>query len=314
MRVRILSRAGAPNRGFAAAVVVACALYGHFAQAEDTGTAGAAPSAGRGAYILAAAGCAECHTDKKNNGPFLSGGRALATPFGIFYSPNITPDPATGIGKWSEADFRRAIRSGVGPKGAHFYPVFPYPSFTFMTDPDIADLFAYLKTVPAVTRPNVPHKVGFPYNVRVLMVVWNWLYLKRGPYEPNPEKSAEWNRGAYLVQALGHCGECHTPRTRLGALDREMTLAGTDDGPDGDHVPNLTPDKETGIGKWALEDITFALQTGLTPGGDSLGASMGGVVNESTSKLSPEDRMAIAIYLRSLPPIQHRVSKSKPKS
>jgi mono/diheme cytochrome c family protein len=312
--MRIWTSAGAWIWGLAAVLAIAGLPLGHCARAEDATAAASAPSAERGAYVLAAAGCVECHTDKKNKGALLSGGRALATPFGIFFSPNITPDPATGIGKWSERDFRRAIHDGVGPKGAHFYPVFPYSSFTLMTDADIADLFAYLKTVPAVNRPNTPHKVEFPYNVRVLMVVWNWLYLKRGPYEPNPEKSAAWNRGAYLVQALGHCGECHTPRTRLGALDGDMALAGTEDGPDGDHVPNLTPDKETGIGKWAIEDITFALQTGLTPGGDSLGASMGEVVNESTGKLSADDRMAIAVYLQSLPPIHHRVAKSKPKS
>jgi mono/diheme cytochrome c family protein len=300
--------------GLAVALSAARALPGHCAEAEVAAAESAAPSAERGAYVLAAAGCVECHTDKKNKGARLSGGRALSTPFGTYYSPNITPDPVTGIGKWSEMDFRRALREGVGPKGAHFYPVFPYPSFTGMTDADIVDLFAYLQTVPAVTRANTPHKVAFPYNFRALMVVWNWLYLKRGPYEPDPGKSAAWNRGAYLVQALGHCGECHTPRTRLGALDTDMTLAGTEDGPDGDHVPNLTPDKETGIGKWSIEDITFALQTGLTPGGDSLGASMGEVVDESTGKLSADDRAAIAAYLQSLPPIHHRVSKSKPKS
>jgi mono/diheme cytochrome c family protein len=272
---------------------------------------GHAPSIQRGAYILAAAGCVECHTRK--GGSMLAGGRSLKTPFGIFFSPNITPDPAYGIGRWSEADFRRALRDGVGPDGTHYFPVFPYPSFTKMTDEDIADLFAYLKTVPPAAEPDKPHDIRFPFDFRPLMVVWNWLYLKRGPLAADPGRSAQLNRGAYLVEALGHCGECHTPRNSLGALDWDMPLTGTETGPDGDPVPNLTPDKDTGLGKWSDKDITYLLETGFKPDGDNVGGTMGEVVDASTSKLTADDRVAIAAYLKSIRPIRHLVTKPKTK-
>jgi len=268
-------------------------------------------SAERGGYIFTAAGCVECHTDKKRGGAVLAGGRALATPFGTFYSPNITPDPTNGIGSWTKAQFHHAIRDGVGPHGRHYFPVFPYPSFTNMTDQDIADLFAYLKTVPAAAQRNKPHEIDFPFGIRTSMVVWNWLYLQRGPFEPDPSRPAEWNRGAYLVNALGHCGECHTPRNRLGALDLDMALAGSEKGPDGHSVPNLTPDRDTGLGKWSAKEIAYLLETGFKPNGDVVGASMGEVVDTSTSKLTDADRMAIATYLQSLPPIRHQIKKSK---
>ncbi len=266
----------------------------------------------RGAYIFAAAGCAECHTAK--GGKLLAGGRALKTPFGTFYSPNITPDSVNGIGRWSAADFRRALREGRGPDGTHYFPVFPYPSFTGMTDEDIAALWAYIKTVPPVAQPNKPHAVRFPFGFRPLMAVWNRLFLKRGPFKPDPAKSAELNRGAYLVNALGHCGECHTPRNRLGNLDLDEALSGTAQGPEGDPVPNITPDQATGIGKWSAADIAYLLETGLKPDGDSVGDGMGEVVEASTSKLTDADRKAIAAYLKSLPPIRHAVAKPKAKS
>ncbi|HUI18646.1 MAG TPA: cytochrome c [Alphaproteobacteria bacterium] len=266
-------------------------------------------SAERGAYVFAAAGCAECHTAK--GGKPLAGGRPLKTPFGTYYSPNITPDPATGIGKWSEGDLERALREGIGPDGTHFFPVFPYPSFTFMTDADIRDLYAYLKSVPPVVQANRRHDVDFPFGFRLLMLGWNRLFLKRGPLVPDADRSAEWNRGAYLVRALGHCGECHTPRGVLGQLKLAAALSGSAAGPEGGTVPNLTPDKETGIGSWSEKDITYLLETGQTPDGDDVGDGMRAVVDAGTSKLTPSDRTAIAVYLKSLPPIRHQLRKPK---
>lgn len=278
------------------------------APAED------APSAQRGAYVFAAAGCAECHTDKKGHGKPLAGGRALKTPFGTFYSPNITPDPRYGIGRWSDADFRRALREGIGPDGTHYFPVFPYPSFTNMTEADIRDLKAYLFTLPPVAQPNKPHQIKFPFGFRPLMAVWNRLYLARGPFRPDPARSATWNRGAYLVRALGHCGECHTPRNALGALGWDRPLSGTEHGPEGNAVPNITPDKETGIGGWSERDITYLLETGFKPDGDVVADGMSEVVDDSTSKLGPDDRAAIVQYLKSLAPILHKVRKAKSAS
>jgi mono/diheme cytochrome c family protein len=272
------------------------------------------PSIERGASIFAAGGCAECHTDKKNKGAPLAGGRALATAFGIFYSPNITPDPTDGIGRWSDADFIRALRRGIAPDGRHYYPVFPYPSFTLMTDRDMLDLKAFLFAQAPVARPSKPHALRFPFGIRVLMIGWDALFLEKGPFAPDAARPADWNRGAYLVRALGHCGECHTPRNALGAVEPSRFLSGSDRAPEGKgSVPNITPDKATGIGKWAAIDITYLLETGFQPDGDSVGGAMAEVVEASTSKLHPDDRAAIATYLMSLPPIDHKVATSTGK-
>ncbi len=239
----------------------------------------------RGAYVFAAAGCAECHTAK--GGKPLAGGRALKTPFGTFYSPNITPDPATGIGKWSEADLKRALREGIGRDGTHFFPVFPYPSFTFMTDADIGDLYAYLKSLPPVVEANRRHEIRFPFRFRILMLGWNRLFLKRGPFEPAANRSPAWNRGAYLVKALAHCGECHTPRNLLGQLDLDDAFSGTKEGPEGGTVPNITPDKLTGIGTWNEKDITYLLETGQKPDGDDVQDGMRAVVELEHEQIDP---------------------------
>ena len=288
------------------ALFVICAAFGEARAAEEDAVA-----VQRGAYVFAAAGCAECHTAK--GGKPLAGGRALKTPFGTFYSPNITPDPATGIGKWSEADLKRALREGIGPDGTHFFPVFPYPSFTFMTDADIRDLHTYLKSVPPVVEANRRHEIRFPFRFRILMLGWNRLFLKRGPFQRAANRSPEWNRGAYLVRALAHCGECHTPRKMFGQLDLDHALSGTNEGPEGDKVPNITPDKASGIGTWSEKDIAYLLETGQKPDGDDVQGGMRAVVDSSTSKLTPEDRAAIATYLKSLAPIRHQIGKPKAK-
>src|SRR5215468_3465211 len=230
-------------------------------------TAGAADPdlIARGAYLTTAAGCADCHTDSKQGGPPYAGGRALATPFGTFYAPNITPDLDTGIGRWSEAQFLRALREGVRPDGSNYFPVFPYPSFTKITDDDVRAIRAYLFAQPAVKQSNRAHDVAFPFSWRFLQTGWKWLFFTPGPFRPAPERGEAYNRGAYLVTALSHCGDCHTPRNMFGAVRSGMPLAGTPDGPDGQLVPNITPDPGTGIGKWERDDVVELLRTGNTP-------------------------------------------------
>lgn len=256
----------------------------------------------RGAYLATAAGCQWCHTDKKAGGAPYAGGPAIKTNFGTFYAPNITPDPATGIGSWSEADFRRALRDGIGKDGEYLYPVFPFTSFTGMTDQDIADLFAYLRSLPPVKRKSHPQEVKFPFNLRFLLVGWRLFYFSPGPLQPVAGQSAAWNRGRYLAEAVVHCQECHTPRNFLGALDYDHAFAGNPDGPDGQQAPDITSDDKDGIGKWSVSDIVELLDTGFTPSGDSVGQGMADVV-EDTAHLAAADRHAIAVYIKSLPPL-----------
>jgi mono/diheme cytochrome c family protein len=262
----------------------------------------AADLASQGAYLTNAAGCEDCHTDREHGGQPYAGGRALATPFGTFYSPNITPDPETGIGRWSDKDFLRALRDGVRPDGANFFPVFPYPSFTKITDADVQAIKAYLFSLPAVRRANRTHDVPFPFSWRVLQNIWKLLFFSPGPFRPPPDRSEAYNRGAYLVTALAHCGECHTPRNWFGATEPDRFLAGNPHGPDGKPVPNITPDPQTGIGDWTEEDIVTLLKTGQTPEFDFVGGAMGEVVR-NTSRLDDADRRAIAVYLKSVPAI-----------
>ncbi|HZT20920.1 MAG TPA: cytochrome c [Dongiaceae bacterium] len=267
-------------------------------------------AAQRGAYIFAVAGCAACHTDVKNKGPLLAGGRALATPFGTFYGPNITPDPVYGIGLWSDADFIRALRDGMRPDGAHLFPVFPYPSFTLMTDADMLDLKAYIFSLPAAASPSRAHDVSFPFSWRWLQTFWRWLNFTPGPFEPDPHQSAAWNRGAYLVRALAHCGECHTPRDLTGGLENDLALSGNPKGPDNQKVPNITPDKATGIGSWSHNQIVTFLRSGILPNGDVVGSTMGEVIANGTSKMTDADRDAVATYLMSLPPHANPAAKA----
>jgi len=275
---------------------------GSGAAAQDTTAEAAAdPAVQRGRYVFQAAGCLGCHTDEKNAGAALAGGRALATPFGTFYTPNITPDPASGIGAWREEDFIAALRDGTSPAGDPYYPAFPYPSYSGMTDQDMRDLFAYLMAQPPVTQENKEHDLDFPYSLRFTLVIWQALYLDAGAFTPQAGKDAAWNRGAYLVRHLAHCGECHSPRGFLGAVDADLELAGNPQGPDGGKVPNLTPGPG-GLADWSESDIAYALKSGITPDGDFLSDSMGEVIDNSTSRLSDEDLSAIAKYLKDLPP------------
>src|SRR4051794_40859119 len=254
----------------------------------------------RGAYLAAAANCAACHTAAAGAAPFAGGGK-VPTPFGIYYGSNITPDVATGIGAWSDDDFLRALRHGVSPSGEPYFPAFPFTSFTLMADRDIRDLRAYLSTFPPVTQVSRAHEAAFPYSSRALLGLWRALYFRPGPLVPDPAGSPEWNRGRYLVEAVLHCGECHTPRDWLGGRDETRHFAGYRmSGPDGFAAPNISGDPVHGIGAWSPADIAGFLQTGIKPDGDVVGSRMGEVL-EGTSHLNATDRMAVATYLKSLP-------------
>jgi mono/diheme cytochrome c family protein len=261
--------------------------------------ASAQGDAKRGEYLAQAGGCVGCHTEDKRDAVRFAGGRALPTPFGTFFGPNITPHPQAGIGRWTEADFIRAMREGVRPDGANYFPAFPYPSFTKVTDADLRDLWAYLRTLPPNPRANQAHDLGFPFGWRFLVGPWKGLYFSPGAFVPDAKSSPAANRGAYLVQALGHCGECHTPRNALGAPKRERFLAGGKT-PEGKTVANLTP---TRLKRWSDAEVKEFLTTGTKPDDKMAGEAMGEVIANTTSKLAPDDLAALVAYLRTLPPL-----------
>jgi mono/diheme cytochrome c family protein len=263
-----------------------------------------------GRRIFAATGGCTCHTNYPGEGPdapSLAGGRALETPFGIYYSTNITPDPETGIGGWSLDDFVRAMREGLSPAGEHYFPVFPYTAFTGLSDQDLADLKSYLDSLPAIRRENRPHDAHLPFSFRPALAGWKWLNFLPARVEDDPALDPATNRGRYLALAAAHCGECHTPRTLSGGLDRTRWLAGSRDGPEGELAPNITPDEKTGIGDWSIPDLVWYLETGLKPDGDDTQGLMSEVIRHGYANLSREDREAIARYVKSVPAIENRV-------
>jgi mono/diheme cytochrome c family protein len=261
--------------------------------------ASAQGDAKRGEYLAKAGGCVGCHTEERKDADPYGGGRALKTPFGTFYGPNITPHPQAGIGRWSYDDFVRAIREGRRPDGANYFPAFPYPSFTRISDADLRDLWAYLRSLKPSGRANKAHELGFLYRWRIALYPWKWLFFTAGPFRSDPAKSALVNRGAYLTQALGHCGECHTPRNLFGAPKSDRYLAGAKLG-ENTNASNLTPTKLKKYGDGELKDI---LTSGLYPDGDVIGETMGEVVQNTTSQLTAQDLEALIAYLRSLPPL-----------
>ena len=261
----------------------------------------------RGAYVLRASGCVACHTDAENGGAFLAGGRALVTPFGTFYSPNITFDPLHGIGAWQAQDFMRALRHGVAPGGASYYPVFPYTSYTRMRREDMFALWTYLASVPTSTRSNTPHDLVWYMRFRIVNRIWKFLFFEPGVFKPDESRSKTWNQGAYLVKAMAHCGECHTPRTRFGNLDASLAYAGAKDGPEGESSPNITPDAQTGIGDWDRSELVSYLSDGMLPDGDFAGGLMADVIDEGLSYLTERDLEAIAEFIMALPPIRHDI-------
>ncbi|MDJ0895836.1 MAG: cytochrome c [Alphaproteobacteria bacterium] len=254
-----------------------------------------------GMYLVRAAGCVTCHTAEKGGTP-LAGGRKLDTPFGAFYTPNITPDVDTGIGGWTEQEFVSAVRKGQRPDGAVYYPAFPYPSYAGITEDDARAMWTYLRSLDPVSQANRDHALDFPFNWRFLNRVWQWLFFEEAGFKPDPAQSEAWNRGAYLVRHLGHCGECHSPRGALGAVKEDRALSGNPAGPEGKRVPNITP-HEKGIQGWSASDLAFFLQLGILPDGDVAGGAMEDVIADSTGHLSATDREAIAEYLLTLAPL-----------
>lgn len=249
------------------------------------------PAVARGAGLAKVGGCQGCHTGE--GGQPFAGGRPIGTPFGAVYTTNITPDEATGIGRWSEADFHRALRDGVAPGGQQLYPAFPYDHFTRLTDQDIADLYAFLKSRTPVNAPPHPNKVEFPFNIRPLIGVWKALYFHHGTVPEDADQSADWNRGHYLVVALGHCGACHTPHNSLGAerWDRELSGGAAD----GWYVPPLNADSPAAE-RWTVEALETYLRTGFSKDHAAAAGPMGGVTREM-AEASPADVHAIAVYL-----------------
>jgi mono/diheme cytochrome c family protein len=260
------------------------------------------PNLDNGKTMFYAGGCAACHaTPNEEDKTKLGGGMALKTMFGTFYPPNISSDRKDGIGAWSEANFTTAMWKGTSPDGSHYYPAFPYTSYQRMKMDDVRDLFAYLKTLPAVQGRVRDHDLPLIFKFRRMLGGWKLLFLDGQPFVPDPGKSAQWNRGAYLANGPSHCAECHSPRNLLGGIIQSQRFAGGPDAEGGDGwVPNIT---QAGIGEYAQRDIERVLETGDTPGGDSVGGAMANVVG-NTSKLGAEDRAAIATYVKSLPPVE----------
>ena len=259
------------------------------------------PDLANGLTTFNAGGCSSCHAvPNQPDRTRLGGGLAIPSPFGTFYAPNISPDPTDGIGRWSEADFVTAVLKGTSPDRVHYFPAFPYASYQRAKVEDVRDLFAYLKTLPPVAGRAPDHDVPFPFNIRRNVGIWKFLFMDGKPFVPDAARSAQRNRGAYLVNGLGHCAECHSPRNWLGGIVERQRFAGGPN-PEGEGwVPNIT---QKGLGTWSENDITDFLKTGDLPEGDSAGGSMARVI-KNTSQLSAEDQSAMAEYLKSLPPVE----------
>ncbi len=266
-----------------------------------------------GRIMFWAGGCSSCHAAPKSKGDArfaLGGGLELKTPFGVFRVPNISPSKQNGLGNWSKSDFANAMLKGITPESAHYFPAFPYTSYARMSDQDIMDLWAYLKTLPVVSNKVADHDVPFPFNIRRAGGLWKWLYFKPGKVLEINNASPQVSRGQYLVEGPGHCGECHTPRNMIGGFDYSRWLAGGP-APDGkEFIPNITPHK-TGIGSWSKQDIAYSLESGFTPEFDTFGSSMV-EVQENMAKLPAKDREAIAAYLKVVPAVE-KVSVKKQK-
>ena len=255
----------------------------------------------RGEYLINIAGCVSCHTDADNGGAHLAGGVKLETPFGVFFAPNITSDDETGIGAWSFTDFAGAMHLGIAPTGERYYPAFPYTSYTQMNFDDLRAMYDYLQSTPPVKTKNRLHETPWYIN-RLLMLAWQALFFRPGVFQPAGHDET-LNRGAYIVNALTHCGECHTPRNPFGATRPELFLAGTDAGPDGDPVPNITSAKADGIGDWDEDELSLYLEEGELPDGDYAGGAMVDVIDNSTSLMEPADLQAVVNYILSVPAV-----------
>jgi mono/diheme cytochrome c family protein len=258
------------------------------------------PNMENGRTMFLAGNCGSCHASHdQDDATRLGGGIALKSPFGTFYPPNISPHAEDGIGGWSEAEFVTALVKGTSPDRWHYYPVFPYTSFQRMTFDDIRDLFAYIKTLPPVAGVVEENDLPIRYKIPRTIGIWKLLYLDGETFKPDPTKSAQWNRGAYLVNGPAHCAECHSPRNFLGGIKRGQRFAGGPDFEGEDWVPNIT---QKGLSDWSEKDIADMLETGDLPDGDRIGGAMVKVVR-NTAQLSAADRAAIAAYVKSLPAV-----------
>ena len=266
--------------------------------ASRADTANSADLIARGKYLVTLSHCKSCHT--ADGGPAFAGGRYMPTPFGPLSTPNITPDKETGIGTWSEADFDRALRDGIAKGGVHLYPVMPYPWFNHLTDDDLSAIHAYIFSLPPVHHPRPPSRISFPFNMRIGLVLWNWMFFKQGRFEPDPTRSAEVNRGAYIVNVLEHCGECHNKNNLLGDTGWARHLQG---GPlQHWYAPNITPDKDEGIGRFSEAQVYSYLKYGYAEGmGTALGP-MHETVDGSLSRMTDSDLHAVVGYLFSNAP------------
>lgn len=285
----------------AAALVVTGAAGLFFTAPKTTDPAdiaGLTPDIAAGEQVFWAAGCASCHSPKDATGAerlLLSGGRAFASDFGTFYAPNISPHPEQGIGSWQAIDLVNAMRHGSSPKGQHYFPVFPYGTYGRAELQDIVSLYAFLKTLPPVPVGNRPHDVGFPFNIRLALGGWKMLFTSDDWVMADTD-TPELARGRYLVEALGHCGECHTPRNTLGGLDNSRWLTGAKNPNGQGRIPGITPDKLD----WISADIVNYFKTGFTPDFDTAGGHMTDVI-ENLSQLPADDLQAIAAYLKAWP-------------
>ena len=261
----------------------------------------------RGEYLTRIGDCAACHTADPSR-PF-AGGLPISTPFGRIYTPNITPDPDTGIGQWSDTDFVRAMHEGIGKSGERLYPAFPYVEFTRVTEQDVLAIRAYLNTVAPVHYTPPANDLRFPFNQRWLMLFWNLFNFNEGRFVPDPKQSAEFNRGAYLVQGLAHCEECHTPRNFMQGLKTTERFSGATQA--GWQAYNITPDHTGGIGNWSDDALMSYLSTGVAPGHANAAGPMADVVQNSTQYLTREDLRSIVAYLRGLPPVAGGVTRPR---
>ncbi len=271
----------------------ALALFGTAAMAQQADDA----LLERGEYLTRAADCLACHVTE--GGKPYAGGLPVEMPFGTLYSTNITPDKETGIGNWTDDEFVEAMQKGVGPDGRHYYPAFPYTSYTLMPREDILAIKAYLFSLDPVNQPNRENDIGFPFNQRWGIALWNLLFLDDERFEPDPQQSEQWNRGAYLVEGPGHCGECHTPRNVMQAKQSSKALGGATI--QGWAAWNITGDEQSGIGGWPDDALAAYLATGVAPGYGVAGGPMAEVVNHSLRHLTPEDIQAMVVYLKSVP-------------
>lgn len=298
----LLLRPSDPTR-FAAGRRVDLAAYHEKDPTGVPASLAAADPIARGEYLTRAADCVSCHTAP--GAKAYAGGRRFKLPFGNLYSPNITPDKETGIGDWSDNDFVRAMHAGIGRGGEHLYPAFPYTSYTLLTRGDVLAIKNYLFSLKPVRNAPPANDLQFPYNQRYLMFFWNLLFNPGHRFQPNIDQTAEWNRGAYLVEALGHCGDCHTPRNLLQGLKSSRKFAGATI--EGWKAYNITPDPRTGIGAWSDDQLVRYLSSGHADGRGSAGGPMGEAVDNSLRFLVQDDVRAMSPYLRSVPPISEGI-------